>query len=80
MKSELTNKRISLTSMFDPYSKWTKEVSESDPMLGTIIGEDDAGHILVKWDNGSNLNVIKSEDDYTILENINRRIKKFSQF
>ena len=30
--------------------------------LGTVYGVDDIGSILVKWDNGSTLNVIFRED------------------
>lgn len=30
--------------------------------LGTVIGLDDTGSLLVDWDNGSGLNVIYGED------------------
>ncbi|MGN8696474.1 DUF4314 domain-containing protein [Bacillota bacterium HCP3S3_F1_1] len=30
--------------------------------LGTVIGVDDTGSLLVNWDNGSGLNVIYGED------------------
>lgn len=30
--------------------------------LGTVIGVDDIGSIMVNWDNGSGLNVVYGED------------------
>jgi hypothetical protein len=30
--------------------------------LGTVIGVDDTGSIMVDWDNGSGLNVVYGED------------------
>ncbi len=29
---------------------------------GTVVGVDDAGSIMVRWDNGSSLNVVYGED------------------
>ena len=59
-KSELTDKRVKLVRMEDPYTD-LKPGSE-----GTIRGEDDAGHILVNWDNGSSLNLCPDIDEYHI--------------
>ncbi len=30
--------------------------------LGTVLGVDDIGSLLMKWDNGSGLNVVYGED------------------
>ena len=30
--------------------------------LGTVIGVDDTGSLLMRWDNGSGLNVVYGED------------------
>lgn len=72
MKSKLSGSRIKLIRMEDPYT----DLKNGDE--GQIVGEDDFGHILVKWDNGSTLNIIKDVDEYTILES--RLIKNFSLF
>lgn len=36
--------------------------------LGTIIGVDDIGSIMVKWDNGSSLSVVYGCDKCTLLD------------
>ena len=38
--------------------------------LGTVLGVDDTGSLLMRWDNGSDLNVIYGED---ILSNVGVR-------
>lgn len=47
--------RVELLSMDDP---------QAPPVgtLGTVIGVDDIGSIMVSWDNGSGLNVAYGED------------------
>lgn len=37
---------------------------QAPPMgtLGTVIGVDDIGSVMVHWDNGSSLNVVYGED------------------
>ncbi|MDO4649361.1 MAG: DUF4314 domain-containing protein [Eubacteriales bacterium] len=47
--------RVSLVRMDDP---------QAPPVgtEGTVYGVDDAGSILVNWDNGSSLNVLYGED------------------
>ena len=32
------------------------------PPVGTVLGGDDTGSLLMKWDNGSGLNVVYGED------------------
>ncbi|MBM1153809.1 DUF4314 domain-containing protein [Enterococcus durans] len=49
------NIRVKLVKMDAPYAP-------PKGALGTIYGIDDIGSILVKWDNGSTLNVIFGED------------------
>jgi hypothetical protein len=50
--------RIELISMDDP---WTN-LKPGD--LGTVVGVDDAGQIMMKWDRGSNLSLIPGEDEF----------------
>lgn len=47
--------RVKLVKMDDP---------QAPPIgtRGTVIGVDDIGSIMVRWDNGSSLNVIYGED------------------
>ena len=49
------NTRVELDYMDDP---------QAPPVgtQGTVLGVDDIGSIMVKWDNGSGLNVIYGED------------------
>ncbi len=39
---------------------------------GTIICTDDAGDLIVEWDNGSGLNLIPDVDDFRILPDESR--------
>ena len=48
--------RVELVSMNDPWSK----VKPGD--MGTVLGVDDIGSLLMRWDNGSGLNVVFDED------------------
>ena len=50
--------RVILEQMEDP---------QAPPVgtLGTVIGVDDTASLLMKWDNGSGLNVVYSEDRVT---------------
>jgi translation elongation factor EF-1beta len=67
-------KRVKLIRMEDPYTKLV------DGDEGTIVGEDDAGHILVRWDRGSSLSLIPDVDEYEILEKKTFRLIRFNQF
>jgi hypothetical protein len=66
-------KRVVLKQMLDPYTTLT------DGMMGTIVGEDDAGHLLVDWDNGSRDSLLPGIDEYEIVESA-RYIKMFEEF
>ena len=50
-----TGTRVELVQMDDPQAPPTGT-------KGTIIGVDDTGSLLMRWDNGSGLNVVWGED------------------
>ena len=52
--------RVALVFMYD---------TQAPPVgtLGTILGVDDIGSLMVEWDNGSHLNVIYGEDKVRIV-------------
>ena len=54
--------RIVLISMDDPYTK----LCNGD--LGTVDGVDDAGQIMMKWDNGRSLSLIPGVDCFRKVE------------
>ena len=60
--------RVMLLNMNDPYSP------VESGMRGTVQGVDDAGQILMKWDNGRSLSIIPGEDSFRRLteEEINQ--------
>ena len=47
--------RVELVAMDDPQAP-------SAGTLGTVLGVDDTGSLLMRWDNGSGLNVIWQQD------------------
>ena len=51
--------RIHLHSMQDPYAKVPSGTK------GTVIGVDDAGHIMMHWDSGSTLSLIPGVDSFS---------------
>ena len=56
----LVGTRVRLVKMDDP---------QAPPIgtLGTVTGVDDTASIIVRWDNGSGLNVVYGEDECEIL-------------
>lgn len=46
--------------------------SQSPPIntVGTVNGIDDAGQILMSWDNGSSLSLIINEDKFEVLNEL----------
>ncbi len=59
--------RVELMEMNDP---------QAPPIgtLGTVIGVDDIGSIMVRWDNGCGLSVVYGEDRVRIVSNTNMSI------
>ena len=59
--------RVELLEMNDP---------QAPPIgtLGTVIGIDDIGSIMVRWDNGCGLSVVYGEDRVRIVSNTNMSI------
>ena len=54
------NTRLKLISMDDIQAP-------PNGTFGTVLGVDDIGMILVKWDNGSTLSLIPEEDKFKIV-------------
>lgn len=55
--------RVRLLRMDDPYRPDLKAGA-----MGTVMGVDDAGNILVNWDYGSSLSVLYGVDACTVVE------------
>lgn len=55
--------RVRLLRMDDPYRPDLKAGA-----MGTVMGVDDAGNILVNWDCGSSLSVLYGVDACTVVE------------
>lgn len=53
--------RLKLNKIQDPYPI-------KSGTMGTVVGVDDAGHILMKWDNGRSLSLIPNVDDFEIVK------------
>ena len=52
--------RVELVSMDDRYAP-------PPGTKGTVLGVDDTGSLLMRWDNGSGLNVVYGEDTVRII-------------
>ena len=50
--------RVELISMDDPYTT----LKPGD--LGKVVGVDDAGQIMMRWDRGGSLSLIPGEDSF----------------
>lgn len=72
--SDLINKKVKLIRMEDPYT----DLKSGD--IGTIIGVDDIGQIMVKWESGSALSLIPEIDEYEILERKLNHLDMFLEF
>ena len=55
--------RVRLIKMDDEYNQ-----APPTGTCGTVIGVDDTASILVKWDNGSGLNVIYGQDSAELIK------------
>ena len=53
--------KIELIKMYDLQAPTTKTI-------GIVEGVDDAGHILMKWNNGSDLSLIEGVDEFIVIE------------
>ena len=63
-----------LREQFPPGTRVRLESEMNDPqpiptgMTGTVQGIDDAGQLLMKWDNGRGLSLVPGEDDFSVVK------------
>ena len=63
-----------LREQFPPGTRVRLDSMMNDPqpipkgMTGTVQGIDDAGQLLMKWDNGRGLSLVPGEDDFTVVK------------
>lgn len=53
--------RIRLVHMDDPQAP-------PDDTEGTVVGVDDIGSVLMKWDNGSSLSLLPGKDEFELIK------------
>lgn len=71
--NEMTGKRIKVQSMNDPY------VNLKEDDLGTVVGTDELGNLIVDWDKGVTLKITPEIDEFEIVEE-SRKLHKFFEF
>ncbi len=59
---DLIGKKVRIVRLEDPYT----HLKPGDE--GTVRGVDDAGHIMMKWDSGSTLNIIPEIDEFDVID------------
>ena len=63
-----------LREQFPPGTRVRLDSMMNDPqpipkgMTGTVQGIDDAGQLLMEWDNGRGLSLVPGEDDFTVVK------------
>ena len=63
-----------LREQFPPGTRIRLDSMMNDPqpipkgMTGTVQGIDDAGQLLMEWDNGRGLSLVPGEDDFTVVK------------
>ena len=50
------------------FMKGESENTMPEGLLGTYQGQDDAGHLLIKWENGSTLSILPSTDRFEVIQ------------
>ncbi len=73
LNDEMTGKRIRVQSMNDPYVN----LKEND--LGTVVGQDDNGNLIVDWDKGVTLSITPEIDEFEMVEE-SKVLKRFYEF
>ena len=71
----MTEKQVQmLRKQYPPGTRLRSDCMPDDPRpiesgtLGTVVGVDDAGQIMMKWDNGRSLSLIPGVDSFHTVE------------